>query len=215
MLDEIRHGLRLVRTTGPAGVRRRPDAARRCNGACSGPRSSCSRSRTWAEPGDRRPRGRGRRSLVVHRGARRDALDRRWGVGPVAIAAMLLAALGNLFIPLAPAGLPVMALACLVVAAARRRSADDGLRRDRDVSPADPRRRTASWVGSHRRSGCWPRRPSCSRRRRRTAGGGHRPPADLVPGAARRPPCRGDPVVVAGAAPAGLAAGSRGRRPRS
>jgi MFS family permease len=39
---------------------------------------------------------------------------RRWGVGPVAIAAMLLAALGNLFIPLAPAGLPLVALACLI-----------------------------------------------------------------------------------------------------
>jgi MFS family permease len=39
---------------------------------------------------------------------------RRWGIGPVAIAAMLLAALGNLFIPLAPAGLPLVAVACLV-----------------------------------------------------------------------------------------------------
>jgi MFS family permease len=39
---------------------------------------------------------------------------RRWGVGPVAIAAMLLAALGNLFIPLAPASLPLVAVACLV-----------------------------------------------------------------------------------------------------
>lgn len=39
---------------------------------------------------------------------------RRWGVGPVAIAAMLLAALGNLFVPLAPSGLPIVALACLV-----------------------------------------------------------------------------------------------------
>jgi MFS family permease len=39
---------------------------------------------------------------------------RRWGVGPVAIAAMLLASLGNLFIPLAPAGLPILAVACLV-----------------------------------------------------------------------------------------------------
>jgi MFS family permease len=38
----------------------------------------------------------------------------RWGVGPVAIAAMLLAALGNLFIPLAPADLPLIAVACLV-----------------------------------------------------------------------------------------------------
>ena len=39
---------------------------------------------------------------------------RRWGIGPVAIAAMLLAALGNLFIPLARAGLPLIAVACLV-----------------------------------------------------------------------------------------------------
>jgi MFS family permease len=38
----------------------------------------------------------------------------RWGVGPVAVAAMLLAALGNLFIPLAPSGLPIVAMACLV-----------------------------------------------------------------------------------------------------
>ena len=34
---------------------------------------------------------------------------RRWGIGPVAIVAMLLAALGNAFIPLAPAGLPLVA----------------------------------------------------------------------------------------------------------
>jgi MFS family permease len=39
---------------------------------------------------------------------------RRWGVGPVAIGGALLAALGNLFIPLAPAGLPVIALLCLL-----------------------------------------------------------------------------------------------------
>ncbi len=39
---------------------------------------------------------------------------RRWGIGMVAIAAMLLAALGNLFIPLAPAGAPIVALACLL-----------------------------------------------------------------------------------------------------
>ncbi len=38
----------------------------------------------------------------------------RWGIGKVAIAAMLLSAIGNLFIPLAPAGLPLIALACLV-----------------------------------------------------------------------------------------------------
>jgi MFS family permease len=38
---------------------------------------------------------------------------RRWGVGPVAIVAMLLAAVGNALIPLAPAGLPLIAMACL------------------------------------------------------------------------------------------------------
>ena len=35
---------------------------------------------------------------------------RRWGVGPVAIGAMLLAALGTLLVPLAPAGLPIIAI---------------------------------------------------------------------------------------------------------
>jgi MFS family permease len=39
---------------------------------------------------------------------------RRWGVGPVAIAGALLAAIGNLFIPLAPPGLPIIALLCLL-----------------------------------------------------------------------------------------------------
>jgi len=40
---------------------------------------------------------------------------RRFGIGPVAVGAMLLAALGNAFIPLAPAGLPVVAVTCLVL----------------------------------------------------------------------------------------------------
>jgi MFS family permease len=39
----------------------------------------------------------------------------RWGVGAVAIGAMLLAALGNAFIPLAPSGLPIIAIGCLVM----------------------------------------------------------------------------------------------------
>jgi MFS family permease len=39
---------------------------------------------------------------------------RRWGVGPVAIVAMLLAALGNAFIPLAPSGLPLVAVLFLL-----------------------------------------------------------------------------------------------------
>ncbi len=40
---------------------------------------------------------------------------RRWGIGRVAIAAMLLSAVGNAFIPLAPAGLPLIAVGCLVM----------------------------------------------------------------------------------------------------
>ena len=39
---------------------------------------------------------------------------RRWGVGRVAIAGTLLSALGMLFIPLAPAGMPIIALLCLL-----------------------------------------------------------------------------------------------------
>ncbi len=41
---------------------------------------------------------------------------RRWGIGPVAIAALLLTSLGNAFIPIAPAGLPIVAIGCLVMA---------------------------------------------------------------------------------------------------
>jgi MFS family permease len=40
---------------------------------------------------------------------------RRWGIGPVAIVAMFLAAVGNAFIPLAPTGLPLIAIGCLVM----------------------------------------------------------------------------------------------------
>jgi predicted MFS family arabinose efflux permease len=41
---------------------------------------------------------------------------RRWGIGPVAIAALVVAAVGNAFIPLAPAGLPLAAAGSLIVA---------------------------------------------------------------------------------------------------
>jgi MFS family permease len=40
---------------------------------------------------------------------------RRWGIGPVAVWAMLLSAIGNAFMPLAPAGLPLLAIGCLVM----------------------------------------------------------------------------------------------------
>ena len=40
---------------------------------------------------------------------------RSFGVGPVTVVGMLLAALGNAFIPLAPVGLPIVAIGCLVM----------------------------------------------------------------------------------------------------
>jgi MFS family permease len=40
-------------------------------------------------------------------------VTKRWGVGPVAVGALLVAALGNLFIPLAPAGAPLLAVVFL------------------------------------------------------------------------------------------------------
>ena len=39
---------------------------------------------------------------------------RRWGIGPTAIAGMLLAGVGNAFVPLAPAGVPLLAAGFLV-----------------------------------------------------------------------------------------------------
>jgi MFS family permease len=39
----------------------------------------------------------------------------RWGFGPVAIAAMVIFSIGNAFIPLAPASLPLVAVGCLLI----------------------------------------------------------------------------------------------------
>ncbi len=41
---------------------------------------------------------------------------RRWGVGPVAIGAVLVTAVGNAFVPLAPNDLPLVAIGCLITA---------------------------------------------------------------------------------------------------
>jgi predicted MFS family arabinose efflux permease len=41
---------------------------------------------------------------------------RQWGVGRVAIGAVLVTAVGNAFVPLAPDGLPLVAIGCLVMA---------------------------------------------------------------------------------------------------
>ncbi len=42
-------------------------------------------------------------------------VTRRWGIGPVAVVAVLVSAAGNAFMPLAPAGLPLVAIVCLVM----------------------------------------------------------------------------------------------------
>jgi MFS family permease len=39
----------------------------------------------------------------------------RWGFGPVAVASMAVLAIGNAFIPIAPAAFPIVAIACLLV----------------------------------------------------------------------------------------------------
>jgi Na+/melibiose symporter-like transporter len=41
---------------------------------------------------------------------------RRWGVGRVAAATLALTAIGNFFVPLAPSGAPLVAIACMVAA---------------------------------------------------------------------------------------------------
>ena len=66
---------------------------------------------------------------------------KRWGIGRVAIVAMLLAAVGNAFIPLAPAGLPVVAVVCLVMQQLVGGLGRDGVRRDRGVGSPDARPR--------------------------------------------------------------------------
>ena len=101
---------------GPAGVRRGADGARRAVGHLRG---------DLVPVRARRARARARPSLGVVAGVGGASsfigavvatrATRRWGIGTVAIGAMLLAALGNAFIPLAPAGLPLVAIGCLVM----------------------------------------------------------------------------------------------------
>ena len=104
---------------------------------------------------------------------------KRWGIGRVAIAAMLLSAVGNAFIPLAPAGLPLVAIAVPRHATTRRRLGGDRLRRDRGLRPPDARSRPRTWPGhvhvprrGRRRAAC--RRPSRQGCLPRSSGSGRR-----------------------------------------
>ena len=72
----------------------------------------------------------------------------RWGVGPVAIGGMLLAAVGNAFIPLAPAGPAARRGRLPRHAAARRRLGGDRLRHHRGVRPPDARPRPGARAAS-------------------------------------------------------------------
>ena len=91
---------------------------------------------------------------------------------------MLLAALGNLFIPLAPAGLPLIALGCLVI---QQLVADSAMTvyditevSVRQIDRAGPGARarvrdvlvvaTAAQLWRRSAPGCWPRRSGCARR---------------------------------------------------
>ena len=125
----------------------------------------------------------------------------RWGVGPVAIGGMLLAALGNAFIPLAPAGLPLVAVGCLVDAAAHRGLGGHRLRHHRGVRSPDARPRPGARPRDVDVQGRGDGRPADRDARRRSPGGGHRPARDRLAGAARRPARGGDPVVLAGPPP--------------
>ena len=103
---------------------------------------------------------------------------RRWGIGPVAIWAMVLSAIGNAFIPLAPAGLAVSGDRLSRDAAARGRLGGHRLRHHRG-RPSGRRSsaivRSAGWrprsrwhralPSSWRRSArvSWPRRSACGR----------------------------------------------------
>ena len=145
----------------------------------------------------------GRRHLVVRRrGRRRRGRRAAAGSARSRSSAMLLSAVGNAFIPLAPAGLPLVAVGCLVMQQLVADSAvtvyditevsvRQSLVHDRALGRVDvdvPRRRGP--------------RPAGGDARRRPAGRGDRAAGDVVAGAARRPGRRGDPVVLAGPAPA-------------
>ena len=137
---------------------------------------------------------------------------KRWGIGRVAIVAMLMAAVGNAFIPLAPTGLPLVAIACLVV----QQLVADSAVTVYDVTEVSVRQtlvhdralgRVAVDVPRGRR-----RRAARRDARRRRARRGHRASRDGLARAARRAPRRGDPVLVAGPF-AARPAGGGGRSP--
>ena len=97
---------------------------------------------------------------------------RRWGIGPVAIMAMLLAAVGNAFIPLAPASLPLLADRLPRHAAARRGFRGHRLRHHRAVREADAGARSRPRAGELHVPRGRDARPAARHPRGRAAGRG-------------------------------------------
>ena len=132
----------------------------------------------------------------------------RFGLGRLVVVSLLVAALGNLLIPLAPAGLPLVAIAFLVgqqligdTAVTIYDVTEISMRQarveDRHLGRVNATVRVAMVIATLARDGG-----------RRAPGRGHRPARGGVPRAAVRAGRR------AGAVPlAGVARGARGRRP--
>ena len=122
---------------------------------------------------------------------------RRFGVGRVAIVAMLLTAVGNAFIPLAPAGLPLLAIGALVMQQLVADSAATVYDITEVSRPPGAGRRPGARAGVVHVLGRGDGRPAV-----RDAGGGrpgrgHRAARDGVAGAVRRAARGGRPVVLA------------------
>ena len=165
-MAEIREGIRLVRhdpiLRAFAGSQVAISHAR---GASSARPGGCSRS-TSSASGRRRsassPRSAGSRRSSAR--SSRSPPTQRWGIGPVAIAALVLSTIGNLFVPLAPAGAPLSPSRCLILAAAPRRFLADGLRHHRGRRAPDAGRATGRSGACRRRSSSRRGSPSWSRR---------------------------------------------------
>ena len=131
---------------------------------------------------------------------------RRWGIGRVAIAAMLLSAVGQRVHPVGPGRPAPRGRRLPRHAATGRRLGRDRLRRHRGVRPPDTRPRSGPRAGHvhvpRRRRHRAARGDAC----RRVAGRGHRASGDGLARAAWRVAGRGDPLLVTGpdaARPAG------------
>ncbi len=134
----------------------------------------------------------------------------RFGIGPVAIVAMLLSAVGNAFIPLAPAGSAAGRHRLPLDAAAGRRFRGDRLRHHRGLGPPVAGPRPGARAGLVDLPCRGRPRAAGGDDRRRAAGRGDRASRDVVAGAARWSGGRRDPVVLARPPPAGAASLGRG-----